>query len=91
MNQLEFALSESKDKFPWSINLQCCLLSRMSILTKLLNKKVEFEEILEQIYLINVSSKSSRSLDTIKSLINYLICLTVNNKIKCDSVLSFLS
>ena len=66
-------------------------MNRMSILVKLLSKKQKFESLLEELYMISLSSKGPRSLDTIKNLINYLICLTIHNQKKCNAVLDYIS
>lgn len=45
---------------------------------------------LEELYLISLSSKGPKNLDTVKHLINYLISLTIYSPKKCNSVLAFL-
>jgi hypothetical protein len=40
--QLEFALHEARSRFQWSIGLQSCLMSRVSILLKLLGHTKRF-------------------------------------------------
>jgi hypothetical protein len=63
----------------------------MSILNKLLSHNQEFESLLEELYLVSLSSKGARSLDTAKHLINYLICLTIHNSRKCNAVIEYLA
>lgn len=46
---------------------------------------------LEELYLISLSSKGPKNLDTIKHLVNYLTCLTIYSPKKCNSVLTFLA
>lgn len=46
---------------------------------------------LEELYLISLSSKGPKNLDTVKHLVNYLTCLTIYSPKKCSSVLSFLA
>lgn len=40
---------------------------------------------------MTISSKGPKHLSTIKSLVNYLIALTIYNPVKLDKVLEFLS
>lgn len=87
---LQFALAEARDRYPYSINLQACLTNREVILLKLLNRKAEFEAKLEELYLISLSAKGPNSLDTIKHLVNYLICLTIYSPKKGSAVLDFI-
>jgi hypothetical protein len=62
-------------------------MNRTSILHKLLSNNREFQTILEEIYLVTVSSKGPRHLNTMKSLINYLIALMIYNPQKFTKVL----
>ena len=61
----------------------------MSILQKLLNKNLEFQNTLETIYLQVLSTKGGKNSSTTKSMLNYLIALTIHNPSKCDKVLEY--
>ena len=65
-------------------------MNRISIILKLLNKTKDFEETLELIYLTAISISGPKHLNSIKSLINYMIALTVYNPHKCNNVLEYL-
>lgn len=41
--------------------------------------------------MVSLSSKGPKNLDTVKHLINYLICLIIYSPKKCNSVLAFLA
>ena len=57
---------------------------------KLLNKNKDFIETLEELYLMTISMKGSKNVDSMKSLINYLIGLTIHRPAKCNQVLEYL-
>ena len=65
-------------------------MNRMSILQKLLSKNMDFQNTLEKIYLQVLSAKGKKNSSTTKSLLNYLIALTIHNPSKCDKVLDYL-
>jgi hypothetical protein len=64
-------------------------MNRISIIHKLLNRNTDFMQTLQELYLITLSSKGPKSLDTTKNLNNYLISLiTFERKTACN-VLDF--
>ena len=48
------------------------------------------EKVLEELYLSVLSAKGFKNSLTVKTLINYVIALTIYNPHKCDKVLDFI-